>query len=210
LNGAIELAAAVDRLAHGTGRARRAGKKFVAALEGGAQVVDALGRSGIRGNFLRFLETATPADLEPVLRELGIAVELARARSGAVSDAALYPLLLAGVSLLLGWFIHSTVNPSLAFLHGDALRLQAPVSGAASLVALGVSAAALMLLVCSLRSGRSRFPFAHARREHERALLLAGAATLARHGTPLFPGSASGGSPFDVSFSCGWLHGPRG
>ncbi len=185
MNGAIEMAAAVDRLAHGTGGARRAGQKFVAALESGATPANALDRSGVRGAVAQLIEAAAPAELEPVLRELGVAVELANSRSQAVRNASRYPLLLAVVAVLLSWLIESMVLPSLGLLRMNLDRLYAPVSAASSMVALTVSAITLVLLAISLRSRRSLFPFARERRQQERALIVAGAATLARHGTPL-------------------------
>jgi hypothetical protein len=180
-----ELLWAVDRIAGGTGGSRHARARFQAALERGAGAPEALKAAGAPREVVRLVREASPGELPAVLRDLGVALELAQARRAALAGASLYPLLLAGVAVLLGWFLLRVVDPALATVGTDALNLPQPVSTAPALLALAVSVPLLLLLGLSLRARAPQFPFSRAREGHDRALVVAGAAALARQGCSL-------------------------
>lgn len=180
-----ELLWAVDRIVGGTGFGRRASERFQAALDRGAVAPVALELAGAPLEVVRLVREASPGELPTVLRDLGAALELAQARRAALAGASIYPFLLAGVATLLGCFLLGVVDPALAFVGTNALLVPQRVPTAPALLSLAVAAPLLVLLGLSLRARTPRFPFARARAGHDRALLLAGAAALARQGCSL-------------------------
>ncbi|MHB8876937.1 MAG: hypothetical protein ACYC8T_24840 [Myxococcaceae bacterium] len=168
------------RVGHPLGIRPEAGDNLAAAILAGTPAHLALEDAGAPERVVHFMERAAPPDVAGVLEVLSAALGRSEGRRAALASRALYPLVLAALSVLLGALVLFEVRPSMLFL--AAAERGGPVALPLwpFVLTFVASLGALVYLGVVLRLDRPVFPFKKVRRAHECATLLAAASCAAR------------------------------
>jgi hypothetical protein len=164
---------------HPLGIRRERGDNLAEAIMAGTPAHLALEDAGAPTRVVRFVQKARPPDVASALEVLSAALGRSDARRRALADRALYPLALAGLSVLVAALVFFQVRPAMEFLASAerALPVDLPLWPFAAAFAVSLGALAYLGVVLGL--DRPMFPFTKVRRAHECATLLAAAASVA-------------------------------
>lgn len=175
----------LSRSGHPVGAAH--GERFASALLEGRPPHQALADAGVAPAVAGFVERAATPELSLALDGLATALGRAERRARALAGMAWYAWLVAAAAALALGVVQFAVVPAMEELARGGKDALAPVdagqAGAVSLAALCILA--LFALGFVLRNRRPLAPFAGARLQQERALVLGAAVAAVRGGADL-------------------------
>lgn len=177
---------------HPMGGNANAGEKFAKDVLFGVPPYLALSHSGAAPAVVRFMERTDPRDLLPVLETLASALARHQARTRELRMAAVYPLVLAGVAIVLSAVVQVELLPVLERLAVDT-EVRALRGATLFLSVLGIGAGSLVALGLSILSSRHWFPFTRVKLALDRSLLLRTAAAVSHQGVVLTAALRAGG-----------------